>query len=835
MAAFARKAKDGAVTKTLLVDPAVTRKRGEIVVPPIPLNAYCTPLSEERERIGDYALRRILRDMMVIREFEVMLDRMKRGDSYAGVRYSHLGPAHLSIGQEAAAVGEALLLGPSDHIFGSHRSHGEIIAKGLSAITAAEDAFLEETMETYLEGDTLRVVERHLSAPDLHTRAIQFLLYGLLAEIFGRQAGFNRGMGGSMHAFFPPFGIYPNNAIVGGSADIAAGAALFKKLRREPGIVIANIGDGSSGSGPVWEAMNFATMSQFRTLWDEGYRGGLPIIFAFMDNFYAMGGQTVGETMGYDHLSRIGAALNPENGHAETVDGNNPLAVADAVRRAIPLLTSGRGPILLDIQCYRQSGHSASDASSYRSREELDRWRAVDPIVEFGDALESEGVLGARERAALAAWAEERVAEICPLAADLAISPRLDHCTGAEAIAEMMFSNVVREMPTDRAAELLIPLEQCTRIQAIAQNSRTGLDRDGSRLPPTRAVTIRDALFEAIVHHFAHDDLLIAYGEENRDWDGAFGVYRGLTELLPYHRLFNAPISEAAIVGTAVGYGLEGGHALIELMYADFIGRAGDEFFNQLSKWQAMSGGTVRMPVVVRVSVGNKYGAQHSQEWTSLMAHIPGLKVVYPVTPYDAKGLMASALSGDDPVIFFESQRLYDTVEMFHPGGVPAEYYRIPLGEPEVKRTGKDITLVSIGATLYRAMAAADRLASEFGVEMEIIDARSLVPFNYEPVLESLRKTGRLLLTSDACERGSFLNVLAAEIGEMAFDDLDAPVVMVGARNWIAPPTEMESLYLPQPEWLLDAVHAHLLPLRNYIPTTPHMGRNRVSRARSGI
>ncbi|HEX8918680.1 MAG TPA: transketolase C-terminal domain-containing protein, partial [Chloroflexota bacterium] len=570
-------------------------------------------------------------------------------------------------------------------------------------------------------------------------------------------------------------------------------------------------------------------------LWEEEYRGGLPIIFSFINNFYAMGGQTAGETMGYDHLARIGAALNPCNMHAESVDGNNPLAVADAVRRARSFLDRGAGPVLLDIQCYRQSGHSASDASSYRSREEMDAWRAVDPLIEFGNTLEDAGVLNAETRASLSVWARDRVAEVCRLATDLDISPRLDLSRDPDAIGHLMFSDIVRDLPSDDAAEFRIPLDQCSRVQSIAHSSRSGLDDDGNQIPAGKAITIRDALFEAIVYHFAHDNLLIAYGEENRDWDGAFGVYRGLTELLPYHRLFNAPISEAAIVATAVGYALEGGHALVELMYSDFIGRAGDELFNQLSKWQAMSGGILHMPVVVRVSVGNKYGAQHSQEWTSLMAHIPGLKVVFPVTPYDAKGLMASALSGDDPVIFFESQPLYDAVEIFHPGGVPADYYRVPIGEPDVKRTGRDVTILSIGATLYRALKAAENLSSAFGLEAEVIDARSLVPFDYEPVLESVRKTGRVLLTSDACERGSFIETLAADIGQLAFDDLDAPVVVVGARNTIAPPTELEAGYLPQPAWILDAIHSHLLPLPGYTPTTSQNAENRVRRARRGI
>ena len=145
-----------------------------------------------------------------------------------------------------------------------------------------------------------------------------------------------------------------------------------------------------------------------------------------------------------------------------------------------------------------------------------------------------------------------------------------------------------------------------------------------------KAYNVRDAIFEAMLHRFAIDPTMIAFGEENRDWGGAFAVYRGLTEALPYHRLFNSPISEAAIVGAAVGYALEGGRVVAELMYADFMGRAGDEIFNQLAKWQAMSAGQLTMPVVLRISVGSKYGAQHSQDWTALVHHIPGLKVVYP-------------------------------------------------------------------------------------------------------------------------------------------------------------------------------------------------------------
>jgi 2-oxoisovalerate dehydrogenase E1 component len=252
-------------------------------------------------------------------------------------------------------------------------------------------------------------------------------------------------------------------------------------------------------------------------------------------------------------------------------------------------------------------------------------------------------------------------------------------------------------------------------------------------------------------------------------------------------------------------------------MYCDFLGRAGDEIFNQLPKWQSMSAGVLKMPVVVRVSVGSKYGAQHSQDWTSLCAHVPGLKVVFPVTPYDAKGLMNSALMGTDPVIFFESQRIYDKGEEFVESGVPTDYYEVEIGEPDIKREGTDVTILTIGATLYRALEAADELQDKYGMSAEVIDARSIVPFNYEKVIESVKKTGRIVLSSDACERGSHLKDMAQTISELAFDYLDAPPVVVGARNWITPAQEYEKYFFPQPGWIIDAIHQKIVPLEGHV------------------
>ena len=404
-----------------------------------------------------------------------------------------------------------------------------------------------------------------------------------------------------------------------------------------------------------------------------------------------------------------------------------------------------------------------------------------------------------------------------------------------ELIGDMMFSNESVDKMEDREVEVNHPMEENPRVQQLAKKERFAFDANGKPFSKIKQYQLRDGIFEAVVDRFYKDPTLVAYGEENRDWGGAFAVYRGLTEALPYNRLFNSPISEASIIGTAIGYAMCGGRVIPEIMYCDFLGRCGDEVFNQMPKWQAMSGNVIKMPVVVRVSVGSKYGAQHSQDWTSLVAHIPGLKVVFPVTPYDAKGLMNTALQGTDPVIFFESQRIYDIGEQFHEGGVPEGYYEIPFGEPDVKREGKDITILTIGATLYRALEAADKLKEEYGMEAEVIDARSIVPFNYEKVLESVKKTGRIIISGDANSRGSFLNDMARNITELAFDDLDAPPVVVGSRNWITPAHELEKYFFPQVDWFLDAIHEKIVPLKGHIVKNNYTNAEQIRRNKLGI
>ena len=819
--------------KSLFVDPVATRATGRITFEDIPVNSYKKTITQERSRYSDEDLIRIYRDITILREFEGMLNQIKTQGVYNGIETTYPGPAHLSLGQEAAAVGQAYLLDQNDYAFGSHRSHSEILAKSLSCIHKLSDKELMNIMESFLGGSTLRAVEKLGPVSDVKELAIRFILYGTLSEIFARNTGFHKGMGGSMHAFFLPFGVYPNNAIVGGSATIATGAALFKKVNDKQGIVVCNIGDGALGRGPVWEAMNFASMDQFKTLWTK-QNGGMPILFNIFNNSYGMGGQTRGETMAYDMLARMGAGVSPTQLHAERVDGYNPLAVIDAMERKLKLLRNGEGPVLLDTITYRLSGHSTSDQNAYRTKEEIEAWRSMDPILTYRYGLVEAGVASDSRFEEILAETAARMTTICKAASNPAISPYADFKADPGVVERLMYSNQSAEKLDCREPEVLLPKEDCPSYQKIQSKERAAVV-NGKPVSKMKLYNIRDAISEVIVDRFYEDPTLIAYGEDVRDWGGAFAIFRGMPEAIPYHRLFNAPISESAIVGTAVGYGVSGGRALIELMYADFIGCAGDEIFNQMSKWQAMSAGILKMPVVLRVSVGSKYGAQHSQDWTALCAHIPGLKVCFPATPWEAKGLMESALKGTDPVVFFESQRIYDMGEQFHVGGVPKERYEIPIGSTNCVRVGKDVTILTIGAALYRAMDAANTLSQKYGMEAEVINLHSLVPLDYSAIIESVRKTGRVVLVSDACTRGSFLNDVAQNITQLCFDDLDAPPVVIGARNWITPPYEFDEFFFPQADWILDAIHEKLVPLSEYFPQNGCTETEALRRAAKGV
>lgn len=822
------------MSKSLFVDPNEVLKPGKISFQDIPVCAYNRTVQEERANFKDEDLIRIWRDMSVIREFESMLQSIKTLGNYNGNDVFYTGPAHLSLGQEAAHVGQAYLLDKNDYTFGSHRSHGEILAKGLSAIEKCSDQELMEVMENFLGGSTLRAVETMGPCDSVKELAIRFLIYGTMAEIFARETGWHKGMGGSMHAFFLPFGVYPNNAIVGGSATIATGAALYKMINKKPGICVCNMGDGATGRGPFWEALCFATMDQTRLGFEEEVRGGIPVLFNVNNNQYAMGDMPVGETMGWGMSARIGAGVSPTQLHAERVDGYNPLAVIDAYRRKLDILKKKDGPVLLETVCYRFKGHSTGDpGDSYRTQEEIDAWMAVDPFVTYRKKLVEAGVAPDSTFDEIFEEVKDRMTRICRTANDPVISPYADFNKNPGFLADMMFSNETRISMAEEKPYARQPKEEGKRYKDLQKKNRAKIELGAPN--SLKNFTLRDALSEPILNKIYEDPTLVIYGEDCGEWGGGYKVFRDMYEVTYPSHQFSTPISEAAIVGTAVGYAVAGGRACIEMMYGDFIGCAGDEIFNQMAKWQSMSAGILKMPIVLRISVGARYGAQHSQEWTSLATHIPGLKVCYPATPYEAKGIMQSALDGTDPVLIFESQRYYDEPEHFHEGGVPAERYSIPIGEPNPIRSGKDITILTVGAPLYRAVEAADELKEKYGMEAEIINLPTLVPLNYEKLVESVKKTGRVLLVSDACVRGSFLNDIAANLTNLCFNYLDAPPAIVGAQNWITPPFEFDKYFFPGKEWILDAINQDLIPLPNYVPVTAGSSVERMRKLKEGV
>jgi pyruvate/2-oxoglutarate/acetoin dehydrogenase E1 component len=332
-----------------------------------------------------------------------------------------------------------------------------------------------------------------------------------------------------------------------------------------------------------------------------------------------------------------------------------------------------------------------------------------------------------------------------------------------------------------------------------------------AELPATKVdaegkILYRDAIRDALADEMRRDSRVIFYGEDVADYGGAFKMTKGLIETFGRDRVFNTPISEAAICGTAVGAGIAGLRPVVELMYMDFALMSSDQIANQAAKWHYMSGGQVEVPVVIRCSVGagKGYGGQHSQSLESLFTHIPGLWVVYPATAEDAKGLLKSAIRTNNPVVFVESQGLYSTK-----GVVPEGDYTTPIGKAKVVRTGSDATIVAWGPAVPDALAAANILAVSRGIQAEVIDLRSLVPLDMDTVLASVRKTGRAVVAAQAVLSGSFVNDVVARIQAEAFDDLDAPVGRIGAANGISPQAEsLEKAFLPNTGDIVAAVAA---------------------------
>jgi pyruvate/2-oxoglutarate/acetoin dehydrogenase E1 component len=316
-------------------------------------------------------------------------------------------------------------------------------------------------------------------------------------------------------------------------------------------------------------------------------------------------------------------------------------------------------------------------------------------------------------------------------------------------------------------------------------------------------VTFVEALRATLQAEMRRDGSLMLIGEDIGKYGGIFGVTKGLLQEFGPLRVRNTPISESAIIGAALGAAMTGIRTVAELMYVDFTTCAMDQIVNQTAKMHYMSGGKLRIPLVIRTQGGGGRGnaAQHSQNLEAWFLHVPGLKIVMPSTPADAKGLLATAIRDDNPVLFIEHKLLYSTK-----GQVPEGEHLIPLGQADVKRVGTDVTIVTISHMVLKALRAAERLAAD-GIEAEVIDLRTLAPLDLETVLRSVRKTGRVVIAHEACRRGGFGGELAAQIQEEAFDFLDAPIRRVGALDVPIPYSKpMEEYVIPDEERIVAAV-----------------------------
>jgi pyruvate/2-oxoglutarate/acetoin dehydrogenase E1 component len=322
-----------------------------------------------------------------------------------------------------------------------------------------------------------------------------------------------------------------------------------------------------------------------------------------------------------------------------------------------------------------------------------------------------------------------------------------------------------------------------------------------------RQITYREAVAEAIKEEMKRDDKVFSMGEDIAAIGGAFGATRGILDEVGEDRIWDTPISEAAIVGFGLGAAIGGMRPVVEIMRCDWMTICMDEIVNQAAKMRYFTGGKPNIPLVIRTSTegGIGLGAQHSQSFEAWFAHIPGLKVVMPSTPYDAKGLLKSSIRDENPVIFMEPIILYGAS-----GPVPQEEYSVPLGKADVKREGKDVTIVVWGAVTPRVLSAAQTLAEE-GIEVEVIDPRTLRPLDIDAIITSVKKTGRAVVAHEAYKTGGFGAEIVAQIQENAFDHLDAPIQRVANPDVLVPVNRnLERITLPGPERVIEAVKSVL-------------------------
>ncbi|HEU5082985.1 MAG TPA: dehydrogenase E1 component subunit alpha/beta [Acidimicrobiales bacterium] len=628
------------------------------------------------------------RRMLRIRGFEQRVSTLYRDGEVPGF-------VHLSIGQEAAAVGACWSLRPADVITSTHRGHGHCLAKGLDPL-------------------------------------------GMFAELMAKDAGTNRGRGGSMHIADPTIGIFGANGIVAAGVPIAVGAAAAAQLAGDGGIAVAFFGDGAPAQGAFHEAANLAAVWR------------LPVIFFCENNGYAEFSPTTVQHAAALEQRAAGYGMR----HVQ-VDGNDVVAVVQAMAEVVDAVRAGAGPVVVEALTYRWHGHYEGDPERYRTPEELHEWQQRDPLVVHEQRLREVGV-DAEELDALRS------------AVDAELDAAVEEARGCDQPdVDSLGDFVVRPRPT-------VP--------------------EPAAVPPDAPVfRTMDAIRGALEAELESDDRVFVAGIDVGVGGNVFGLTRGLRDRFG-DRVRDTPISETAVVGLGVGAAMAGMRPVVEVMYLDFLGVCFDQLLNQAAKMPYMTGGAAQMGLTVRTQfgAGRSSGSQHSQSLEALLAHIPGLTVVMPSTPADTYGLLRAAIQDPNPVVFIENRLLYGMK-----GPQPPADHLVPIGRSSVVREGSDVTVVSVSRMVHEALAAAEALAAE-GVSVEVVDLRTVAPLDLDPVLASVAKTSRLLIAHEAVVPFGIGAEIAARVAREAFWDLDAPIERVGAA-FTPPPyaPSLEQAWLP--------------------------------------
>ncbi|MGG5820801.1 alpha-ketoacid dehydrogenase subunit alpha/beta [Falsiroseomonas sp. HW251] len=564
----------------------------------------------------------------------------------------------------------------------------------------------------------------------------------MMAELLGRATGYCGGLGGSMHIAALDRGILGANGVVGAGIGLGAGAALSAAIRRSGQVALAFFGDGAANEGIFHEACNIAA------LWK------LPLVLLCENNRYGLSTPMALSTSVPRIADRAASYAMP----GETIDGNDVEAVHEAVARAASRARAGDGPTLIEALTYRWGDHSMrANLPRYRAEAEEQEARQGDPVARLAEALRSRQVPGHRLDA-------------------------MHH----DAAAEVEAAIVEAERAPEPTAEVLAPA-------VIAPHATVA--GPGPAHASAREISMTEAINEALVQEMARDASVFVIGEDVGRIGGIFGCTRGLMDRFGAERVRDTPISENAIATMAVGAAITGLRPVVEIQIFDFVTLMMDAIVNQAAKFRFMLGGRPRVPVVFRGPQGGgiRLGAQHSQSLEAWFAHIPGLVVIAPSSPYDAKGLLASAIRDDNPVVFLEHKLLYVQAR----GPVPAVDYAIPIGRAATLRPGRDVTILATMAMVPQALKAAADLARE-GIEAEVIDPRTLRPLDLDSIVASVKRTNRLVVAHEAWTRHGFGAEVVAAVVETAFDWLDAPPERVGMADIPMPYNDtLERLVIP--------------------------------------